>query len=52
MENCKHKRIKKNYIFGKKSKGDFFCKDCGELMTGKMLKEIKKTKKGKKRRKF
>lgn len=45
--NCEHKRQKKNYPFGKKSKADKFCKDCGEVITNQMIKQIKKNKKRK-----
>ncbi len=31
--NCDHKRIKKNYPFGKKSKPTMFCKQCDEVIT-------------------
>lgn len=36
--NCEHKRIKKNYPFGKKSKPVMFCKDCKEVITRYELK--------------
>ncbi len=39
--NCEHRRIKKNFPFGKKSKADKFCKDCGEIITNKMLMDEK-----------
>jgi len=41
-EKCKHKRIKKNYPFGRKSKPFKFCKDCGKVITNKEIKEIRK----------
>jgi len=34
---CEHRRIKKNFPFGRKSKADKFCKDCGMIITNKML---------------
>jgi len=30
--NCKHRRIKKNYPFGRKSSSTMKCKDCGEVI--------------------
>ena len=47
--SCEHRRIKKNYPFGKKSKADKTCKDCGKLITNKML-EIKRVERNKKKR--
>lgn len=44
MIKCSHKRIKKNYPFGRKSKADKFCKDCGEIVTNKMIQEKRKEK--------
>jgi len=41
-ENCKHKRIKKNYPHGKKSGPTRHCKDCGELVTNHMLMKRRK----------
>ncbi|MGV9141779.1 MAG: hypothetical protein ACOC1X_02465 [Promethearchaeota archaeon] len=38
MSECKHKRIKRNYPFGRKSEPRRICKDCGQIITGKMLK--------------
>ena len=34
---CNHRRIKKNYGHGKKSKPDMFCKDCGKIIKPKDL---------------
>ena len=31
--NCDHRKIKKNYPFGKKSKPTMFCRQCGEVVT-------------------
>ncbi|MFW6233450.1 MAG: hypothetical protein ACOC3Z_02185 [Nanoarchaeota archaeon] len=42
MSECNHKRIKKNYPFGKKSKPVKFCKDCGIVITGKMTEKRRK----------
>ena len=30
---CKHRRIKKNFPFGRKSTPFRFCKDCGKVIT-------------------
>ncbi len=38
---CEHKRIKRNFPFGKKSKSNKFCKDCGKIVTNKMLEKNK-----------
>jgi len=43
-EQCKHKRIKKNYPFGKKSTAKKFCKDCGEVIQNKHFERIRKEK--------
>lgn len=40
---CEHKRIKKNFPFGKKSRASKFCKDCGEIVTNKMIEKRKET---------
>lgn len=34
---CEHRRVKKNYPFGKKSTPTMFCKDCGEVIKNKDL---------------
>lgn len=47
MNKCEHKRIKKNYPFGRKSKADKYCKDCGKVITNKELKERAKSKRRK-----
>lgn len=39
---CQHKRIRKNYPFGKKSKSLKVCKDCNQVITNKMLEETRK----------
>jgi len=31
---CKHKRIKRNYPHGRKSRPVRYCKDCGALIKG------------------
>lgn len=41
-EKCKHKRIKRNYPFGKKSKPFKFCKDCGVVVSNRDLKDKRK----------
>lgn len=38
---CEHRRTKKNFPFGKKSRADKFCKDCGEIITNKFLQKKK-----------
>jgi len=38
---CEHKRIKKNFPFGKKSIATKHCKDCGEVITNKQLSDMK-----------
>ena len=38
---CEHRRLRKNYPFGKKSRADKKCKDCGELITNKMIRDNK-----------
>jgi len=35
--NCKHKRIKKNYPFGRKSTARKVCKDCGAVISNKFI---------------
>lgn len=41
-KKCFHKRIKKNYPFGRKSNPAMKCKDCGEVITPFKLKEDRK----------
>lgn len=45
--NCDHRRIKKNYPFGKKSKPRMFCLDCNNVITPHdlMLNRMEKKKK-------
>ncbi len=43
-DKCKHKRIKRNYPFGRNAKARMFCKLCGEVIKGKDLKQIKERK--------
>ncbi len=38
---CNHKRIKKNFSHGRKSKADKFCKDCGKVVSNKEIREIR-----------
>ncbi len=49
-ENCKHRRIKKNFPFGKKSNPRMYCKDCEKIIGGKELREIRESKKKGRRR--
>ena len=44
MGQCNHKRIKKNYPFGKKSTAMKYCKDCGIVITNKILRDKKREK--------
>ncbi len=32
-DSCEHRRIKKNFPFGRNSTPTMFCKDCGEVIT-------------------
>jgi hypothetical protein len=41
QKKCFHKRIKRNYPFGRKSKPKMICKDCGKSITPTVLKETK-----------
>lgn len=40
--SCEHKKTKKNFPHGKKSGADKHCKDCGEVVTNKMIKDKKR----------
>jgi len=40
--SCRHRRIKKNYPFGRKSRATKQCKDCGALISNRMLQDRKK----------
>ena len=42
---CEHRRLKKNYPFGRKSKPVMFCRDCNEVVSRKELKEMKSRRK-------
>jgi len=42
MSECEHKRLKKNYPFGRKSAPVRVCKECGNLVSGHMLLEKKR----------
>jgi hypothetical protein len=48
MNNCNHRRYKKNFPFGKKSMPDMVCKDCGKIIKPKDLE--KKENNGRKKR--
>lgn len=39
--DCEHRKIKKNYPFGKKSTPSMHCKDCGKIITLKHLEKIR-----------
>ena len=43
---CEHRRIKRNYPFGRHSNAHMFCKRCGAIIKNKDLKEIRDKKKG------
>lgn len=45
MGDCQHKKIKRTYPFGRKSKAFMHCINCGLVIKGKHLQEIKKKKK-------
>jgi len=36
-KECIHRRIKKNYNFGRKSTPQMFCKNCGKIITPHLL---------------
>ena len=38
---CDHKKIKKNYPFGKKSKPEMFCLDCNQVVKSQELMKAK-----------
>lgn len=42
--NCKHNKIKKIITHGNKSKGYLVCKECGEIVSAKDLKEKRNAK--------
>jgi hypothetical protein len=46
-KKCFHKRIKRNYPHGKKSKPIMHCKDCGKSVTKLELKDTKRSMKRK-----
>jgi len=50
MAKCLHKRVKKNYPFGRKSRSVKFCKDCGKVLTNKHYEEIRMKREKLKRR--
>ena len=39
---CDHKKIKKSYPFGKKSKPEMFCKDCNQVVKPQELMKMRK----------
>ena len=47
---CEHKRIKRNYPFGKKTTPRMSCKDCGAVIKPKDLEMLKKDRKKKRKR--
>jgi formylmethanofuran dehydrogenase subunit E len=42
-KQCFHRRIKKNFPFGRKSKPVMKCKDCGEALSQLKLKETRRS---------
>jgi len=42
--NCDHRRLKKNYPFGRKSKPQIYCKDCKKVVSPKEIMEVRKRK--------
>jgi len=38
MRNCSHKRVKKNFPFGRKSSPTMYCKDCKAVVKPKDIK--------------
>ena len=47
---CDHKKIKKSYPFGKKSKPEMFCKDCNQVVKSHELMKVKKQRQSRMRR--
>jgi len=41
MARCEHRRQKKNFPFGRHSQCVISCKDCGEVITHKEMREIR-----------
>ena len=39
---CEHRKLRKNYPFGRKSKPRIICKDCGAIITPSYLAQSKK----------
>ncbi len=44
QRGCQHKRLKKWYPYGKKSKPVIKCKDCNSLITLLQLRKLRKSK--------
>lgn len=44
MNECKHKKIRRNYPFGRKSNAFMYCEICGIVIKGKHLQEIRNKK--------
>ncbi len=49
---CEHRRLKKNYPFGKNSSPRMVCKDCGEIVTAhdKVLQKRQRKQRSRRRR--
>lgn len=50
FEKCEHRRLKKNYPFGRKSKPEIYCKWCGKVIKPHDLIERRKKNKNDKKR--
>jgi len=44
IKKCEHRKIKKNYPFGRKSRARKVCKNCGEIVTNLWLFQKRKRK--------
>ncbi|KKN56528.1 hypothetical protein LCGC14_0571060 [marine sediment metagenome] len=47
---CDHKKIKKNYPFGKKSKPEIFCSTCNQVVKLQELMKVKNERENRMRR--
>jgi len=52
QKDCRHRRIKKNFPFGKKSCPRMFCKDCGAVIPRKLIRDRTNDKKKKRRNNY
>jgi len=51
MAKCDHRRLKKNFPFGRKSRPEMTCKDCGKIVKSKDVEKRRQQKKTWKRKK-